>query len=171
MEIRSAGELYHKIGITGRRVEERLKEIEQEVRKLDSMTVSIKHQITGYAFLESFFKRKYAGHRFDFDRHSEYFSLPTTTLQEILENLERLEYLSLDRIGKIKAGMQKAKARGKHIGRPSEAEKLERFLQKPKSQEIRTLLDQGHSLREIQRRTGYAINTIRKVNQTIKQKQ
>lgn len=67
---------------------------------------------------------------------------------------------------RIKAGMQKARAQGNHVGRP--ADKVERFLQKPKSQEILTLLRQGLKLREIQRQTGYAINTIRKVNNLTK---
>ena len=163
LEIQGSKEAYHKIGITGRIVEDRLKEIKQDARKLGNVTVSIRNQVKGYAFLETFFKRKYADHHIEFGAHTEYFTLPDNVLKEIETDLGRLEYLSLDRIDKIKAGMQQAKEAGKRIGRPAKEEKTAAFLRKPKSQEIAALLDQDLSLREIQRQTGYSINTIRKV--------
>ncbi len=164
LEIQAPEETYYKIGITGRTVDDRLKEVEQDARKLGKVEISIKHQVKGYAFLETFFKHKYADYRIDFDTHTEYFMLPADVLKEIKTDLGRLEYLSLDRIGKIKAGMQQAKEAGKRIGRPAKEEKAAAFLRKPKSQEIAALLDQGLSLREVQRQTGYSINTVRKVN-------
>jgi len=164
LEVRADTGNYHKIGITGRTVDDRLKEVEQDARKLGNVTVSIRNQVKGYAFLETFFKRKYADHHIEFRAHTEYFTLPADVLKEIETDLGRLEYLSLDRIGKIKAGMQKAKDAGKQIGRPAKEEKAAAFLRKPKSQEIAALLDQDLSLRKIQRQTGYSINTIRKVN-------
>jgi len=163
LELRTDSHIYHKIGITGRTVKERVAEVEQDARKLGSVQIAVKHQVKGYAFLETFFKHKYADYQLEFGQYTEYFDLPADILKGIEEDLNRLEYLSLDRIGKIKAGMQKAKEQGKHVGRPAEQEKTQEFLQKPKSQEILTLLQQGFALREIERQTGYAINTIRKV--------
>lgn len=164
LAIQRRGATYHKIGITGRTVAARLKEIEQEARKLGDVTLTIRNQIKGYAFLETFFKRKYADYHIDFGAHTEYFGLPEDVLKEIDADLSRLEFFSLDRVGKIKAGMQAAKAAGKQIGRPAREEQAAAFLRKPKSQEIAALLKQGLGIREIQRQTGYSINTIRKVN-------
>tara|TARA_B100000614_G_scaffold253750_1_gene268101 strand:- start:1677 stop:1919 length:243 start_codon:yes stop_codon:yes gene_type:complete len=69
----------------------------------------------------------------------------------------------INRVQKIKEGMKEAKSKGKHIGRPGGQDGFDKFLSKPKSQEILGILKQGLSLRGIQRQTEYSINTVRKV--------
>ena len=63
----------------------------------------------------------------------------------------------------IHKGMQAAASQGQHIGRPSGREAVDAFLAKPKNQAIAQALGEDLSLREASRRTGSAINTVRKV--------
>jgi hypothetical protein len=64
-------------------------------------------------------------------------------------------------------GIVNARMAGKRIGRPPESP--ERFLRKKKSQKIAELLRQGLSAREIRKRTGSALKTIRKVETLLRQ--
>lgn len=59
--------------------------------------------------------------------------------------------------------MQVAASQGQPIGRPSGQEAVDAFLAKPKNQAIAQALGEDLSLREVSRRTGSAINTVRKV--------
>lgn len=169
------GVLY-KSGITSRPLGERLKEIEQDLRPLQLESIVPIAVVPQAAYLESFFKRKYApfSHLLTGSAGplTEYFDLLPDTIEEITAALHRLSGTpypaSMTRSDKIRTGMRRRQAAGIHIGRPKVAEQQTQFLQKPKSAHIATLLQAGHSLREIERQTGYSINTIRKVNETLK---
>lgn len=108
--------------------------------------------------------------QYGFDLPAEYFVFSETSmpyaLSDILQEFRTLRYGRPEHREKIKQGMQEAKASGTVLGRPKES--VARFLNKKKSQEIAGLLEQGVIPQEIQRRTGYSINTIRKVNDVLK---
>lgn len=109
-------------------------------------------------------RRQQAAH-YGFDLPAEYFVFSETstpyTLSDLLQELRALRYVRPEHREKIRQGMQRAKALGKVLGRPKEG--VERFLGKKTSQEIATLLRKNLRPQEVQRRTGYSMNTIRKV--------
>lgn len=63
----------YKIGITGRTMEERLKEIQYDLGSLEVAAISVVAFVPRMAHLESWYKRKFADYRFTFDNHQEYF--------------------------------------------------------------------------------------------------
>ncbi len=97
----------------------------------------------------------------------EYFKFGN--IKSIVAEFEKAALLTSYHRERTKVGMERARTKGHSLGRPKQAEKTEKFLNKPKSKEIAGLLAEGLALREIQRRTGYAINTIRKVNDVLKE--
>jgi hypothetical protein len=111
----------------------------------------------------------YVQHRFRHYRHPfphdclapDIFWFSSQTLEEALAELDRLPYVSNTRREKILMGMMQARMAGKRIGRP--AESPERFLRKPKSQQIAALLAKGLAVREVARRVGSSVQTVRKV--------
>lgn len=159
VDLKEQNRILYKIGVTSRDVKERIKEIYGDLRPLGQASISIMFYISGLGYLESYIKREYISYRFDFESHEEYFEFPEAVLETLKSQLKRVSYLDINHIQKIKSGMSKNKG-----GRPKAPENKIAFLQKPKSKEIKILLEQGKGIREVNRITGYSINTIRKVN-------
>ncbi|KAB7726691.1 hypothetical protein F5984_23990 [Rudanella paleaurantiibacter] len=159
-----------KIGITSRtNLAERMAEIRQDLHTYHVTNVGILTELTGHAYLESYFKHKYAQQQTKLGKLTEYFSFDDDQLTIILDQLASLApsptKKGASRGESIKTGMAQARQQGVHVGRPQGLEANERFLQKPKSQQVAALIA-GHpdwSLREIARQSGVAINTVCKV--------
>ena len=158
-----------KIGITSRPdLSERIQEIKADLQQYDPTIVSVLVELPGYAFLESYFKHKYAPQQTKLGRLTEYFNFDDKQLATILLDLQRLSPViepkqSLHEL--IKAGMAQARRQGVHIGRPAGREADIGFLLKPKSVEVAQLMAEhpDWSLREVARQSGIAINTVCKV--------
>ena len=104
----------------------------------------------------------YASRRFRLNLDdSGVFRLDDDSLKALLGEMHDLRYNNAERRRRIREGMQRANAQGVELGPPRESR--EEFLQKPSSQKIIRLLQQGLKLREISRRSGHAPNTVRKV--------
>lgn len=160
---------FSKIGITSRSMDERLEEIKQDIKAHGSYEIRVQHVIKGFLYVETYFKQKYKNETHQLGTLTEYFDL--SQHDQVLSELSKLSYKDLNRVKAIKQGMEKAKMKGKTIHRKVGTEETAtRFLQKPKSRIVIEHLKNGHSLREIERQTGFSINTIRKVNDLYKLK-
>lgn len=169
-----SGTLY-KSGVTSRPLPERLAEIERDLGPVIIEPMALVAQV---GYLEAYFKRKYVSYQHPLNTASgpltEYFDLPPDEVRAIVTALQSLMRDDVappeptTRSERVRAGMRRAKASGKTLGRPKAPERIDAFLQKAKSQIIVQLLQAGHSLREIERQTGNSINTIRKVNEALK---
>jgi hypothetical protein len=148
----------YKIGIT---------EIQKDLKEVNTSNFEALYVIKGLGHLETFFKHKYQEWQFDYKHFTEYFELPTEKHATVIEEFEQLKYQSLEHRDKIRKGMKAAKANGVHVGRPKGLENQQRFIAKPKNQQIARLLKSGLKLREVERKTGCSINTVRKVKQAI----
>lgn len=172
-----SGTLY-KSGVTSRPLPERVAEIERDLRPLGPITIEPLALVKQVGYLEAYFKRKYVSYQHPLNTASgpltEYFDLPPDEVRAIVTALQSLMQDDATpaepttRSERVRAGMRRAKASGKTLGRPKAPEYTDAFLQKAKSQIVVQLLRAGHSLREIERQTGFSINTIRKVNETLK---
>lgn len=159
-----------KIGITSRaNMTERMAEIRQDLHTYQVTNVSVLTELTGYAYLESYFKHKYAHRQTKLGKLTEYFAFDDDQLAHILDQLAQLSPPPLqkgaDRRESIKVGMAQARQQGIHVGRPQGTEADERFLQKARSKQVATLIAEhpDWSLREVSRQSGVAINTVCKV--------
>ena len=179
LEIKADGELYHKIGITTRKIEQRMTEIEPELKQ-HFESISIK----GLGFwkhrgnVEYYFKYRYRKFNHRIGSLTEYFKFDD--VKPVLRDLRRMKPKQLsDREREIlenksfektllslyiRHGMQKSKDENIHIGRPKgETETTKKFLAKPKNKAIATVLKKGLSLRQTASEVGVSINTVRKV--------
>lgn len=159
-----------KIGITSRaNMNERIAEIRQDLHPYRVTNVSVLTELSGRAYLESYFKHKYARQQTKLGKLTEYFAFDDDQLTDILNQLAFLTpqppITLTGRSESIRNGMAQARQQGVHVGRPQGLEADERFLQKPKSQQVATLIADhpDWSLREIARQSGVAINTVCKV--------
>ena len=92
LEIKADQGTFHKIGITGRTIEQRLEEVKKDIKKLFGVSQTIViGTIRECPFLELFFKHKYRRYQLDLKTHTEYFKLPQSQLNEIKECFSRLE--------------------------------------------------------------------------------
>lgn len=92
MEIKTNDAVFHKIGVTGRTAKERMEEVKRDFERLIGETqISLKYQVKGYAFLETFFKHKHHKFKMDLKNHTEYFQFPESVLQEVVTDLNKLE--------------------------------------------------------------------------------
>lgn len=169
IEFESRSPLF-KIGITSRtNLSERMAEIRQDLDAYHITNVSLLIELPGHAYLESYFKHKYAQQQTKLGKLTEYFAFDDDQLAHILEQLAQLAPPPLqktpDRRELIKVGMAQARQQGIHVGRPQGSEADERFLQKAKSKQVATLMAEhpDWSLREVSRQSGVAINTVCKV--------
>jgi hypothetical protein len=171
------GTLY-KSGITSRPLHERIAEITRDLQPLNVLSIEPLAIVEQAGHLEAYFKRKYTTSRQSLSVKNgsltEYFAFSTDELETICEALKSLspqqpKLQILSRSERIRMGMRRVQQTGKSIGRPKASEQVDAFLSKPKSQRIVQLLNQGQALREIERQTGYSINTIRKVYQHVNQ--
>lgn len=187
LEIKADGEIFHKIGITTRNIDQRIPEIERELKK-HFESVSIK----GLGFwshrgnVEYYFKYRYRKFNHRLGSLTEYFKFDD--VKPVLRDLRRMKPKELSAREKeilenkpfdkvllslyIRHGMQKSKDENIHIGRPlGETESTKKFLAKPKNKAIATVLKKGLSLRQTARETGASINTIRKVKAALEDSQ
>jgi len=93
IEVKADHEKFYKIGLTSRVLSKRLKEIEQDLKK-HYLNIQLKplFQLKGFAFLETFFKHKYAKQQLKIGQLTEYFSFPKETIRFILKDLELLNF-------------------------------------------------------------------------------
>jgi len=84
---------FYKIGLTSRKLEVRLKEIELDLKKY-YLNIQLKplFQIKGFAFLETFFKRKYEAHQKKIGQLTEYFTFSKREVELILKDLQLLQF-------------------------------------------------------------------------------
>ena len=179
LEIKADGELYHKIGITTRELELRIREIQQELKK-HFQSVSIKGLgLWSYrGNVEYYFKYRYKKFNHRIGSLSEYFKFDD--VKPVLRDLQRMKPKELSEREKeilenkpldktllslyIRHGMQKSKDNNIHVGRPKgENESVKKFLSKPKNKAIAFVLKKGLSIRQTAKETGASINTVRKV--------
>lgn len=131
-------------------------------------------ELAGQGFLDSYFKRRYVSRQlklgplvtplFDFDETQS-----NQLRQEVLNLVAPPPLQEAGNGNRIKAGMAQARRDGVHVGRPKGNEADERFLAKPRSQQVVALLAAypDWSMREIARHSGIAINTVCKVGKLI----
>jgi len=93
IEVTADNEQFYKIGLTSRVLARRLKEIEQDLKK-HYLNIQLKplFQLKGFAFLETFFKKKYAKQQLKIGQLTEYFSFSKETILLILKDLELLNF-------------------------------------------------------------------------------
>ena len=185
LEINADGEIYHKIGVTARSIDERIPEIERDLKQ-HFKSVSIK----GLGFweyrgnVEYYFKYRYRKYNHRIGSLTEYFKF--NDVKPVLRDLRRMKPKQLSDREKeilldkpfdktllslyIRDGMQKSMNCNIHIGRPKgETESTKQFLAKPKNKAIASVLKKGLSLRQTASITGASINTIRKVKAALEQ--
>lgn len=191
LEVRADGNTLYKIGVTTRSVEERIPEIEQELRShYQSVAIKVLGNWPHRGNVERYFIHRYHSYQHPIGTLTEYFKFDDPDqAKSVLRDLRRMKpkMLSPDEVeilevkpaciglkiktdqrrqqrsAAIKTGMDRARSWGTHVGRPNGQESVAEFLAKPKNQEITQALNEGLSLRKAAKRTGAAINTVRKV--------
>lgn len=186
LEIKADGEIYHKIGITTRDIEQRIPEIKRDLAQHFS-SVSIK----GLGFwqyrgnVEYYFKYRYRKYNSRIGSLTEYFKFDD--VKPVLRDLRRMKPKQLSPREKeilenkpfdktllslyIRDGMQKSKDCNIHIGRPKgETESTKQFLAKPKNKAIAIVLKKEFSLRQTASEVGVSVNTVRKVKAALLQR-
>lgn len=156
-----------KIGITSRvNLADRMAEIRSDLFRYQVTNVSVIIELTGHAYLESYFKQKYAGQQTKLGKLTEYFAFDDEQLPVILYQLDQLTDRLPDKVttrsDSIKIGMAQARQQGVHVGRPQGVEAEKRFLRKAKSKQVASQMAEHSdwSLREIARHSGLALNTV-----------
>ena len=93
IEIKADYQTIYKIGLTSRPLSLRMKEIEKDLKNY-FLKLELKPLFTasGFAFIENFFKLKYAANQFKIGQLTEYFSFSKATLQLILKDLNLLPF-------------------------------------------------------------------------------
>ena len=164
----TSNETVYKIGVTSRSVGERMDEVRQHVAKRlkiqkDDVTIDIVKAIKGVGVVEQYFIGKHRKQRLRVDGKDfgmEYFMFSDKDVKAIKKELHDLYLVSDEHKERTKKAMKgKDTRRGK--GKVP-------FMEKPKSVAIARLINEGASLREVARRIGCSINTVRKVNEELK---
>ncbi|HHF2923654.1 GIY-YIG nuclease family protein [Vibrio parahaemolyticus] len=165
-----------KIGMTRRKVTERVAEINTELSKYGTVIeIKVLGYYEHYGALERVMLQMLSDHRFKFGTHQEYFyAITANSLIErcMLDSLGRrivneheVKVLYRDHKAKVKAGQARQKLlNNRHLGRKlkSNQELLNDH------QDIVSAFGAGLSLRNANELTGKSINTIRKVYDLIK---
>lgn len=87
---------FYKIGLTSRTLPVRLKEIAQDLKQYYlNVQLAPLFQIKGFAFLETFFKQKYAAQQKKIGQLTEYFSFSDEQITFILKDFNLLNYKAL----------------------------------------------------------------------------
>jgi hypothetical protein len=193
LEIKHAGGLLHKIGVTTRSIEERIAEIHADLLPhFGQVEIAPLGTWPHRRNVELYFKYRYQAHQQPIGTLTEYYVFDD--VKTVLRDLRRMKPKELTPLesdilaGKparfeqrllaeaaqarrkeaIRAGMKQAALRGQHIGRPSEDEAA--FMAKPQVQAVKAALLEGLSLRQAAAHAGVAINTVRKVKALIERK-
>ena len=108
-----------KVGITSRvDLRERMREIRQDLHTYSVTNVTVLTELSGHAYLESYFKHKYARQQTRLGKLTEYFAFDEDQIAHILDELTHLSPKGIDRSRSIKGGMVAARQQGIHVGRP-----------------------------------------------------
>ena len=184
LQIKTDPKIFYKIGVTSRNIKERIQEINIDLSKLfDDFSISLLGIWFHRGNVEHYFKYRYEDYRFPLGSLTEYFQFED--IESILAEFKALDNKQLDRLEqdiinnsyhqllfsqRVSLGMKLAEYRGIHIGRPQgETESVEKFLAKPKSQAIASVLKKGLSLRQTASEVGVSVNTVRKVQAALHQ--
>lgn len=93
IEVIADHQRFYKIGLTSRKLEIRLKEIEQDLKNFYlNIQMTPLFEIKGFAFLETFFKQKYVNQQMKIGSLTEYFSFSKEQVVLILKDLHLLNY-------------------------------------------------------------------------------
>jgi hypothetical protein len=172
VEIQLTGETIYHIGSSDQPEDTYLTRLTKEFPPVDVIcSIALRLVLPQMASIEYYFQHRFREDRYVFqDRQilPDYFLFSAVKLEQVIAELQHLQYVTNTRRENILLGILNARMAGKRIGRPPE--NPARFLRKKKSREIAALLTQGVSIREIHRRTGYARKTIRKVKALLHQK-
>lgn len=92
LEIRTgAYSIFYKIGLTARDLSERLKEIKKDLVQFQQVEIRVLHQLSGVAFLETFFKQKYQHKRYQLGQHTEYFVFEHYEIARLSKEFEQIQ--------------------------------------------------------------------------------
>lgn len=153
----------YKIGMTCRSLEERIKEIENDIGKYAELIDLEKlYELPGRASIEHYFKCKYRQFQHSIGPLTEYFSFSDNIANVSLE-LEELKEKALPRrvsgiLNRLKSSMP--------AGRPKGKESEDKLL--AKHQDVVMLLQKELSLREVARMSKKSVNTVKKVKALIR---
>jgi DNA-binding NarL/FixJ family response regulator len=171
VEIELTGETICHIGSSDQPPEAYLKRLTKEFPPADVIRdIRVRFALPQMASLEYYFQHRFRTNCYIFRNYQalpDFFQFSSEKLEQVLEELRHLPYVTNTRRENILMGIVNARMAGKRIGRPPESP--ERFLRKKKSQQIAKLLRQGLSAREIRKRTGSAPKTIKKVERLLRQ--
>lgn len=179
---------YHKIGVTSRPMAERLIEIKADLKPLlGDVPIKVLNVFEHRGNAELYFKHRYAASIANLSALTEYFTFadPKPIITELrrmnsktlsdfeqsvlsgqsadVERRIRREEIEVKRRAAVVKGMNKAKARGTHIGRPALSDEL--LLERYPA--VAAALADGLPLSKIAEQTGVSINTVKKVRQAL----
>jgi hypothetical protein len=170
----AAREPLYQIGITSQpNLGECIRKTHTDLAGFGVVIITPLIELAGQGFLDSYFRRRYAAWQQGLEPSAPLFAFDEAQWHQIQHELLTLVTPhspqptgSSDR---IKAGMAQARQEGVHVGRPEGREADERFLAKPKSQQVVALLaaNPDWSMREIARHSGIALNTVCKVGKLV----
>lgn len=186
LEVQPTG--VYKIGVTTREILERIDEIQADLRRHagdEKYRITVLGTWTARGNVELYFKHRYAAANTPVGPLTEYFKFDDVApaLRDLrrmkdkgltpleagvlggnpspVEERLRLAEVEQRRRAAIRVGMQKASARGKHVGRPTSSD--EAFLAEPKHVAGWEALQRGLSLRKAAAEAGISVNTLQKV--------
>ena len=191
LEVQAEGQTFYKIGVTSRTVEERVTEVQSDLRShFQTIAIQVLGSWAHRGNVEKYFKYRYERANHPVGNLTEYYQFEDPDkAKAVLRDLRRMkpkvlseaeqailadqpsqieqaieaERRAEQRSQAIRKGMQKAAQWGQHLGRPSVPETEVAFLSKPASQRVIEALDRGLSLRQAAEQAGVAVNTVRKV--------
>ena len=191
LEVQAEGQTFYKIGVTSRTVEERVIEVQSDLRShFQTIAIQVLGSWAHRGNVEKYFKYRYERANHPIGNLTEYYQFEDPDkAKAVLRDLRRMKPKVLSEVEQailadqpsqieqaieagrraeqrsqaIRKGMQKAAQWGQHLGRPSVPETEVAFLSKPASQRVIEVLDRGLSLRQAAEQAGVAVNTVRKV--------
>lgn len=199
LELEVDGQTFYKIGVTRRPIEERVVEVERDLRSHfgTAVTVKVLGTWTYRGNVEKYFKYRYARFNYPIGSLTEYYKFDNESdAASVLRDLRRMKIKDLSpkereilegkpstveqaieadikaqrRSHSIRVGMQRAAQWGAHVGRPAGEETNEAFLAKPSSMRIIEALEQKLSLRQAAEYASVSVNTVRKVKAVLEER-
>lgn len=178
----------HKIGVTMRPIEERLREIAADLLPIfGAVQITVIGAWSARGNVEFYFKHRYRNQQHLLGTLTEYYQF--NDIKAVIRDLRRMkekeltpleqgilqedrpeielrwesEQIEQRRIAAIKPGIERARQRGKQLGRPPGRETREDILSRPYVSKIQEALAAGLSLRDAARAAGVALSTVQKV--------
>ena len=182
----------YKIGVTTRDIQERLREIAIDLRPtLGDVPLTVLGIWPARGNVEHYFKHRYRDNQRPIGTLTEYYRFED--VKPVLRDLRRMKAKQLSelehdivvggrsrieldwesqqierrRVAGIKPGIERARQRGKQLGRPPGADTADTVLMKPYVEKVREALNAGLSLRDAARAAGVAINTVQRVKRVL----